>query len=174
MTWQLDTAHTEIGFSVRHMMITTVRGTFGAVEAKVDLDPDNLAASSVEAHINASSVNTGEPQRDGHLRSADFFDVENHPKITFKSRSVKAEGSNLKVTGDLTIRGATRSVTLSGEHQGPSKDPWGMSRVGFSLSGEIDREEFGLKWNQALEAGGVLVAKKVKLNLEIQVIDKPA
>jgi polyisoprenoid-binding protein YceI len=174
MTWQLDTAHTEIGFSVRHMMITTVRGTFGAAQATVDLDPENLAASSVEASIDASSVNTGEAQRDGHLRSADFFDVENHPKITFKSKSVQTDGSHRKVTGDLTIRGTTKSVTLSGEHQGPSKDPWGMSRVGFSLSGEIDREEFGLKWNQALEAGGVLVAKKVKLNLEIQVIDKPA
>lgn len=173
MTWQLDTAHTEIGFSVRHMMITTVRGTFATVEAAVNLNPENLAASTVEATIEANSVNTGDAQRDGHLRSADFFDVENQPTITFKSKSVQTEGANLKVTGDLTIRGTTQSITLSGEHQGPSKDPWGMSRVGFSLSGELNREDFGLKWNQALEAGGVLVAKKVKLNLEIQVVDKP-
>jgi polyisoprenoid-binding protein YceI len=172
MTWQLDKAHSEVGFSVRHMMISTVRGNFAGVEAEVTFNPENLSDSRVEAKIDAETIDTGEAQRDGHLRSADFFDVENHPHIVFKSTNVRVSGTDIEVTGDLTIRETTKSVTLKGEYQGPGKDPWGMMRMGFSLAGEIDREDFGLTWNQALETGGVLVAKKVKMQVEVQLVDK--
>lgn len=172
MTWQLDKAHSEIGFSVRHMMISTVRGHFSGVEAEVVFNPDDLSASKVEAKIDAETIDTGEAQRDGHLRSADFFDVENHPHLVFKSTNVSVRGTDIEVTGDLTIRETTKAITLKGEYQGPGKDPWGMTRMGFSLTGEIDREDFGLTWNQALETGGVLVAKKVKIQIEAQLVDK--
>lgn len=172
MTWQLDAAHSEIGFSVRHMMISTVRGTFTGVEAQIAFNPEDVSTAQVEAKIDAKSIDTAEAQRDGHLRSADFFDVENHPFILFKTTKVKASGADIDVTGDLTIRGISKSIILKGEIQGPGKDPWGMMRVGVSLSGEIDREDYGLTWNQALEAGGVLVAKKVKIQIEAQLVDK--
>jgi polyisoprenoid-binding protein YceI len=170
MSWKIDGSHTKVGFAVRHMMITTVRGTFAAPTVDLSLNPDDLTKSSVRATIDAASVSTNEPARDAHLKSADFFDVENHPNLTFVSTSVKRKGDDVEVVGDLTIRGTTKSVVLKGEGQGPVKDPWGAPRFVFSLSGEVDREEFGLKWNQALEAGGVLVAKKVKLELEVQLV----
>ena len=171
MAYKIDGAHSKVGFAVRHMMISTVRGSFATPTLDLSLDPNDLTKSSVKVTIDAASVNTGESARDGHLRSGDFFDVENHPSITFVSTSAKRKGDDLELTGDLTIRGVTRSVTLKGEGQGPAKDPWGNNRFAFSLSGDIDREDFGLKWNQALEAGGVLVAKKVKLEVDIQLVE---
>lgn len=171
MSWKIDSAHSKVGFAVRHMMISTVRGTFAnPADVEISFDPANLSAAKVKASIDAASVDTGETARDNHLRSADFFDAEKHPKITFVSTSVKGKGGDVEVTGDLTIRGVTKPIVLQGEVAGPAKDPWGGQRVGFSLSGDIDREAWGLTWNQALEAGGVLVAKKVKLEIEVQLV----
>ena len=170
MTWKIDSAHSEVGFAVRHMMISTVRGKFTKVDADVSLDPAQLEQAKVTARIDAASIDTAEEKRDGHLRSPDFFDVAQYPTLTFTSTKVSRNGDELTVTGNLKIKDQEHSVTLKGEVTGPSKDPWGNTRVGFSLSGEIDREQFGLTWNQALEAGGVLVAKKVKLSLEVQLV----
>lgn len=170
MTWNIDSAHSEVGFAVRHMMISTVRGKFTKFEGDVTLDPGKLEEAKVTARIDAASIDTGEEKRDGHLRSADFLDVANYPTLTFTSTRVKRSGDDVEVTGNLKIKDQEHAVTLKGEVTGPSKDPWGGTRVGFSLSGEIDRETFGLTWNQALETGGVLVAKKVKLVLEVQLV----
>lgn len=170
MAWNIDRAHSEIGFSVRHMMISTVRGKFNEFEADVTLDPEHLEAAKVTARIQAASIDTSEPKRDGHLRSADFFDAEKFPALTFTSTKVTRDGSDLVVVGNLKIKEQELPVTLKGEVVGPGKDPWGNSRLGFSLSGEIDREAWGLGWNQALEAGGVLVGKKVKLSIEAQLV----
>ncbi len=170
MTWQLDPLHAEVGFEVRHMMVSKVRGRFTDFTADVQLDPARPEASHVEASIAVASVDTGVADRDAHLRSADFFDAEQHPRITFRSTRVEPRGEGaFRVEGLLAIRGVERPVALDGEYEGPASDPWGNSRVGFSLSGEIDREEFGLTWNQALEAGGVLVARKVRLTIDAEV-----
>jgi polyisoprenoid-binding protein YceI len=170
MAWKIDPSHSQVGFAVRHMMISTVRGQFGSYDADVELDPAKLDEAKVTARIAAASIDTKEEKRDGHLRSPDFFDVEKYPTITFKSTKVKRSGDNLEVTGNLKIRDQEHPITLKGEVVGPGKDPWGNQRLGFSLSGDIDRETWGLTWNQALETGGVLVAKKVKLVLEAQLI----
>jgi len=170
MAWNIDQSHSDLGFAVKHMMISTVRGKFTRYSADVQLDPTNLAASKVTAEIETASVETGEEKRDGHLRSPDFFDVEKYPKMIFTSTKVTRSGDDLEVTGNLKIKEQEHSITLKGEVSGPSKDPWGNQRVGFSLSGELEREKWGLGWNQALEAGGVLVGKKVKITLEAQLI----
>jgi polyisoprenoid-binding protein YceI len=151
-------------------MISTVRGKFTKVEADVSLDPAKLEQATVTARIDAASIDTREEKRDGHLRSPDFFDVANYPTLTFTSTKVTRHGDEIEVTGNLKIKDQEHPITLKGEVTGPSKDPWGNQRVGFSLSGELDRENFGLTWNQALEAGGVLVAKKVKLEIEGQLV----
>ena len=170
MAWNIDKSHTEVGFAVRHMMISTVRGTFTRYDAVISIDPANLEAAKVTARIEAGSVDTKEDKRDGHLRSPDFFDAEKYPTLTFTSTKVVRRGADVEVTGNLKIKDQEHAVTLKGEFVGPGKDPWGNTRVGFSLSGDIDREQFGLTWNQALEAGGVLVAKKVKIVVEAQLI----
>jgi polyisoprenoid-binding protein YceI len=170
MAWKIDAAHSEVGFAVKHMMISTVRGKFTSFEADVDLDPARLEAAKVTARVQAASINTNEDKRDGHLRSADFFDADKYPTLTFTSSKVTRSGDELEVVGNLKIKDQEHPVTLKGEFTGPSKDPWGNTRVGFSLSGEIEREKWGLNWNQALEAGGVLVGKKVKLSIETQLI----
>jgi polyisoprenoid-binding protein YceI len=170
MAWKVDAAHTDVGFAVKHMMISTVRGKFTSFDADVELDPARLEAAKVTARIAAASVNTNEEKRDGHLRSPDFFDAEKYPTLTFTSTNVKRSGDELEVTGKLKIKDQEHSITLKGEVTGPGKDPWGNTRVGFSLSGEIEREQWGLGWNQALEAGGVLVGKKVKLSIETQLV----
>ena len=172
MAWELDTAHSEVAFAVKHMMISTVKGKFTSFAASVSLDPKNVTAASVEASVDIASIHTGEEQRDGHLKSGDFFDAEQHPKMTFKSTSVTQSGTAVTIAGDLTIKGSTKPVTLKGTMEGPAKDPWGNQRVGFSLATEIDREDFGLTWNQVLETGGVLVGKKVKISVEAELIAK--
>jgi polyisoprenoid-binding protein YceI len=172
MTWNIDNTHSEVGFSVRHMMISNVRGKFEKFDAEVELDPKNLESAKVTATIGTASINTGVEQRDNHLRSPDFFDSEKHPSMVFTSTKVKQNGSELEVTGQLKIRDQQHEITLTGELEGPGKDPWGNTRVGFSLSGELEREQWGLSWNQALETGGVLVAKKVKLSIEAQLVEK--
>jgi polyisoprenoid-binding protein YceI len=168
MAWTIDKAHTSVGFAVRHMMMMTVRGKFTRYDADIQLDPGNLDAGKVTARIETGSVSTQEEGRDNHLRSADFFDAEKFPVMTFTSTQVKRSGGHLEVTGNLKIKDQEHPVTLKGEVIGPSKDPWGNTKLGFSLSGEIEREQWGLTWNQALEAGGVLVAKKVKIEIEAQ------
>ena len=170
MAWKIDTAHTDVGFAVKHMMISTVRGKFTRFDADVDLDPARLEAAKVTARIEAASIATQEDKRDGHLRSPDFLDAEKYPTLTFTSTKVARSGDELEVTGNLKIKDQEHSITLKGEVTGPGKDPWGNARIGFSLSGEIDREKWGLRWNQALEAGGVLVGKKVKLEIETQLV----
>ncbi|HYP90820.1 MAG TPA: YceI family protein [Polyangiaceae bacterium] len=170
MAWNIDKAHSEVGFAVKHMMISTVRGKFASFDADVELDPANLSAAKVTARIDAKSLDTNEEKRDGHLRSPDFFDVEKYPTLTFTSTKVTGSAEEVEVAGTLKIKDQEHPVTLKGEVTGPSKDPWGNLRVGFSLSGEIERERWGLGWNQALEAGGVLVGKKVKIVLEAQLV----
>lgn len=167
--WVVDGSHSEVGFAVRHMMIATTKGRFSKVEGTLDFDPENLAAATFEGKIEAGSIDTRDENRDNHLRSADFFDVENHPFITFtNSKVTKVDGNEFTLVGDLTIRGTTKQVTLAGEFLGTNVDPWGNTKAGFTASGKVNRKEFGLLWNVALEAGGVLVADEVKLTLELE------
>jgi|SRR5690606_7116166 len=170
MTWKLDPTHTQIQFSVRHMMISTVRGTFQKYEADATIDPSAIGKSKVVAKVEAASINTGEAQRDAHLKSADFFDADNFSHLTLESTKVTTSGDEVTIDANLTIKGITKPIQLKGEVLGPHKDPWGNQRIGFSVSGELEREDFGLSWNQALEAGGVLVGKKVKINLDAQFV----
>lgn len=169
--WTIDTAHTTVGFTARHLMITKVRGRFGAVTGALTIAEDPLR-SSVEASIEMASVDTGDEGRDTHLRSADFFDVENHPTMTFVSTGIRGSerGAEFVLAGDLTIRGVTRSVELDLEFEGVSPDPWGGTRVGFTASGEIDRREFGLEFQVALDNGSLLVGETVKIQLDVQAV----
>lgn len=170
--WQFDPAHTNLDFVARHMMVTTVRGTFRIFDGAIDFDPDNLAAGGkVRVNIDVNSIDTGVEQRDGHLRSGDFFDVDNYPAITFQSTHVElTDDQQGRVTGDLTIRGVTRPVTLDVEFFGVHKSPFGDKRAGFEAQTTINREDWGLTWNQTLESGGVLVSKEIKLNLSVQAV----
>ncbi len=170
--WVIDAAHSNVGFTVKHMMITNVRGEFTKIEGTVSWDASKPEATQIEAVIDATSISTREEKRDGHLKSPDFFDVEKFPKITFKSKSVKAKGKEeLSVTGDLTIHGVTKEVVLEVEGpSAPSTDPFGNVRVGATANTKIKREDFGLVWNAALEAGGVLVGNDVKISIDISLI----
>ncbi|WP_396206461.1 YceI family protein [Gemmatimonas sp.] len=166
MKWVLDPAHSQVQFSVKHLGISTVRGTFDAFSGSID--EENGQATAVTVEIDVASLDTGNEQRDGHLRSADFFDVENHPKATFALTTFERSGDDVIATGDLTIRGTTKPVTLKGEIGGPATDPWGNQKVSATLETKIARKEWGLVWNVALEAGGVLVSDDVKLSIDIQ------
>jgi len=171
MIWQIDNSHTHVGFSVKHMMVATVRGEFKQYTGTLELDPSDLALSKVSGEIEVASLDTREANRDQHLRSSDFFDAEQFPKITFASRRIeRLDEENYRVIGDMTIRGVTRQVTLEAEYSGIHKDPWGGTRTGFVVRGAIDRKDFGLTWNAALETGGVLVGEKVKLELDVEVV----
>jgi polyisoprenoid-binding protein YceI len=170
-TWNLDTVHSGINFSVRHMVVAKVRGRFPKFNGSVELDESDLTRSVVEATIDASSIDTGTAQRDDHLRSADFFEVERFPQIRFRSTGIeKLAEDRYRLTGELTIRDVSREIALEVEYGGRGKDPWGNERVGFSAKGSLDRKDFGLKWNQALEAGGVLVSDRVEIELEMQAV----
>lgn len=173
-TWNIEPTHTLVEFSAKHMMITTVKGRFREVSGVINIDEQNPDRSTVEASMNASTIDTGVAQRDQHLASADFLDAATHAAITFKSRKVQgaraSAGDEFTVVGDLTIRGTTREVTLKAAYEGRGKDPWGGERISFTATGKIDRREFGLTWNQALEMGGILVSNDVKINLEIQAV----
>ncbi|HVJ90269.1 MAG TPA: YceI family protein [Labilithrix sp.] len=172
-TYSIDTSHSEIGFSVRHMVFAKVRGQFKTWNATLEYDAAAPAKSVVTVEVDTASIDTREAQRDAHLRSADFFDSESHPKMTFKSTRVEPAGEGkYKLIGDLTIRGTTNEVTLDVEQTGAGKDPWGNDRLGFAARATINRSDWGLKWNQALEAGGVLVSDKVELEIEVQVVAK--
>jgi len=169
--WNIDPAHTDITFVVKHMMVTNVRGSFAGVSGTIDFDPANTAAASVDITIDVNSINTGAADRDNHLRSADFFEVEKYPNMTFKSTAVEVTGdSTAKVTGDLTIRDVTKSVVLDVEFIGQGVSPFGDTRAGFEANTTINREDFGLTWNQALEAGGVLVGKDIRIMLDVQAV----
>lgn len=167
--WNLDTSHSAVEFTVRHLVVTKVRGSFGKYTASVEI-ADDLTQSKISAEIDVASVTTGENDRDNHLRSADFFDAENFPKITFKSTSIAPAGNQYQLTGDLTMHNTTRSITLDLEFNGISKDPYGNTRSGYSASGELSRKDFGMEWNVPLEGSGVLVSDKIQINLEIQLI----
>ncbi|HEU4642128.1 MAG TPA: YceI family protein [Gemmatimonadaceae bacterium] len=168
-TWQIDPAHTGVEFAVKHMMISTVKGRFTHVSGTIRLDESNPARSSVEATIDATSIDTRVEQRDAHLRSADFLDADRFPSITFRSTRVVPRGEGrAEVTGDLVIHGVTRQITLEVEEQGRLKDPYGNDRVGFSATGKLDRRDFGLTWNQTLEAGGLLVGNEVRISIEVE------
>ncbi len=171
MRWNIDPTHSTAEFSVRHLMITNVRGRFGKLAGVVEYDPENPAAASVEATIDATSIDTRDENRDNHLRGPDFFDVAQHPTITFKSRSVTANRGTLVAVGDLTMHGVSREVTLTIEDiSTPTRDPWGNQRVGASAHTKINRKEWGRGWNQLLEAGGVAVGETVKIELEISMV----
>ena len=167
-TWNIDTAHSVLEFSVKHMMFTTAKGRFNEFAGTIQYDPQNPANSSVEVTINPASINTNTADRDAHLRSADFFDVETYPEASYRSTSVRAKGDDLVIEGELTIKGITRPVTLEAEYQGAGVNPWGVEVAGFEAKGKFSRKDFGLNWNQALESGGVLVSDEVKLNLAVQ------
>jgi polyisoprenoid-binding protein YceI len=167
----IDNAHSDISFSVRHMVFAKVRGHFTKWSAQMVFDPADASKASVEASIDAASIDTREPQRDAHLRSPDFLDVEKFPTITFKSKRIESAGENrYRVVGDLTIHGTTREVTLDVEQTGRGKDPWGNERVGFVARTSINRLDYGLKWNQALETGGVLVGEKVDIEIDVEAV----
>jgi len=172
-TYNIDGAHSSIAFSVRHMVFAKVRGQFTRWEGAVAFDDADPSRSSVEATIDAGSIDTHEAQRDGHLKAADFLDVEKFPKIAFKSKRFEAAGKDrYRIVGDLTIKSATKEVTLDTEHLGGGKDPWGNQRIGVSAKTTIDRGDFGLKWNQALETGGLLVGEKVEIEIDLE-LTKP-
>lgn len=173
-TWQIDPAHTAVEFAVKHMMFTTVRGRFKDVKGTIEVDEQNPDASHVEVEIAAASIDTGVADRDAHLRSADFLNVEEQPSLTFRSKRVegamKKKGDKFKLIGDLTIRGTTMEVTLDCTYEGTGKDPWGGTRFGVRATTTIDRRDWGLKWNQALETGGILVANEVRIEVEVQAV----
>jgi len=169
--WNIDATHSGINFSIRHMVVSKVRGRFAKYAGTLELDDDDLSRSVVEATIDASSIDTGTPQRDEHLRSADFFDAERFPELRFRSKRIEKVGDDrYRVLGELTIRDVTREVSLDVEHGGRAKDPWGNERAGFVAKTTLDRKDFGLAWNQALEAGGVLVGDRVDIELEVQAV----
>lgn len=170
-TWTIDPAHSVLGFSVKHMMFTTARGRFSDFSGTIEFDPENVAASSVEVTIDTASINTSTADRDAHLRSADFFDVDEHPTATFRSTSVEADeddDDDFLIHGELTIKGITKPVTLKAEYEGTGVNPWGVEVAGFEAKGKFNRKDFGLNWNQALESGGVLVSDEVKLSIDVQ------
>jgi polyisoprenoid-binding protein YceI len=165
--WNVDPAHSSIGFVARHLMVTKVRGRFTKFTGTVTIAEDPLK-SSVEAEVDLEPVSTGDETRDNHLRSADFFNTEANRTMTFKSTSLKQDGDDYELTGDLTIAGITKPITFELEFEGVNQDPWGNTKAGFEAESEISRKEWGLNWNVALEAGGVLVGDKIKIELDIQ------
>ena len=170
MNWTIDGIHSHIGFSVKHMMVATVRGQFKQYRGTAAIDPTDFLRSQFAGEIDVASVDTGNEQRDGHLKSADFFDVENNPKITYKSTSVSVKGDEIVTVGDLTIGGHTAPIELVWEFGGVAKDPWGNVKAGFEGTAVINRSDWGITWNAALETGGFLVSDKVTLELEISAI----
>lgn len=171
MRWDIDATHSSVGFAVRHMMVATVRGRFGGVSGSIELDPSSPETASALVRIDAASVDTGMPKRDDHLRSADFFDAATHPEIVFRARGAQRVGADrYRLDGDLTIRGTTRPISLDAELAGPFDGGKAGTRVGLSATGRIDRKDFGLNWNVALEAGGWLVSDQVRLEIELAAV----
>jgi polyisoprenoid-binding protein YceI len=173
-TWQIDPTHSSVELAVKHMMFTTVRGRFTDVTGTIEIDEQNPERSTVNVEIATKSIDTGVADRDAHLRSADFLDVEQFPTITFRSKRVegtlKNEGDQFRITGDLTIRGKSAEVTLDSVYLGSGKDPWGNFKAGAEASTKIDRREFGLVWNQTLETGGILVSNDIRIEIQVQAV----
>jgi polyisoprenoid-binding protein YceI len=169
--WTIDPTHSEIGFKVKHMMFTNVSGKFNAFDASIENEDNNFETSKINFSASINSVDTNNPDRDTHLRSADFFDADNFPKLSFVSTNIKKinEGE-YQISGNLTIKDVAKNITLETEYSGLMTDPWGNTKIGLSITGKINRKEFGLTWNTALEAGGVLVGEEIKLVSEIQLI----
>ena len=170
-TWNIDHSHSGVHFTVRHLMVSKVRGAFGKWTATLDLDEADITKSKVDVTIDAASIATGEPKRDDHLRSPDFFEVERFPELRFRSTKVERTGADtLAVTGELTIRDVTKTIVLAVEEGGRVKDPWGGTRLGYSAHAAISRKDFGLTWNALLEAGGVAVGDKIEIGIEIEAL----
>ena len=171
--WKVDPSHTSVNFSVRHMMVTTVRGRFTEVEIpEIEFDPEHPEQGRVAAKIKTASISTGDPNRDNHLRSADFFDAEKYPELTFVSRSIEKAGGHYRINGDLTIGDVTRPVVLDAEYNGTAPSPMGGSMAGFEATTKISRKEWGLNWNVALESGGWLVGDEVKIELSVELVQR--
>jgi polyisoprenoid-binding protein YceI len=167
--WAVDTAHSSVDFSIRHMMISKVKGSFDSFEAQIDADPQDLTSANIQVSIDVSSIDTKNTDRDAHLRTADFFDVENNPKLTFESTSITKKGDGeYSVNGNVNLHGVTRPETFTVSFEGAGKDPWGNEKVGFSATGTLKRSDYGLTYNAALETGGVLLGDDVKVSIEIQ------
>lgn len=166
--WTIDQAHSEIGFSVKHMMISKVKGSFTSFDAAVEANEENLSGALIDFKIATESINTNNADRDNHLRSADFFDAEQYPYITFKANDIVQKDDEYELNGDLTIKGVTRPATFEVEYGGKGTNPWGVEVVAFNAEGKINRKDFGLTWNQSLETGGVLVGEDIKISLELQ------
>ena len=174
-TWQIDANHSAVAFAVKHMMFTTVRGRFQDMKGTIEVDEKNPARSIVNVEIGAASIDTGVADRDGHLRSGDFLDVEKHPLITFRSKRIEGDiHGNFVVAGDLSIRGKSAEVTLDAVFEGTGTDPWGGTRSGIRATTKIDRRDWDLTWNQALETGGILVGNDLRIELEIQAVKQVA
>lgn len=169
--WALDPTHSEVQFKVKHLMITNVTGNFGVFSTNVETEDDDFTKSSISFSADINSINTNNEQRDGHLKSADFFDAENYGTLSFTATSFeKVDDENYKMSGDLTIKDVTKNVTLNVEFGGINKDPWGNTKAGFTINGKINRKDFGLNWNASLETGGMLVSEEVRLMAEIQLV----
>jgi polyisoprenoid-binding protein YceI len=174
-TWQIDPAHTHVGFAVKHLMISTVRGRFSDVAGTVIVPGDDFSRAQVEATIGVASIDTQEPQRDGHLKSPDFFDTGTYPAMTFKSRRIDPSSgatNQYRVVGDLTLHGVTKEIVFEATLEGRATDPYGNHRAGFSATGTISRKDFGLGWNQLLETGGVVVGDEIRMSIDAQLIAK--
>jgi polyisoprenoid-binding protein YceI len=171
-TWTIDTAHSEIGFKVKHLVISTVSGKFTAFEGRIEADNDDFSNAKISFTADISGIHTGNEQRDGHLKSADFFDAANHPKLSFVSTSVEhRDGSDdYKITGNLTLRGTTKSIILNGEFGGIQQNMYGQTVAGFEVMGKINRQDFGLTWSAVTEAGGIVVSDEVKLVANVEVV----
>lgn len=175
MAWEIDKAHSQVTFSVKHMMISTVRGHFNVLNGQLHIDEEHPENSWVEAEVDTASIDTNDEKRDAHLRSPDFFDAEKYPKITFKSTKVqRVDGEHYKVTGNLTMHGVTKEVVFDAEYSGQIKDAWGMQRAALSATTTINRKDFGLTWNVALETGGVMVSENVKIEIDLEAVQVPA
>jgi polyisoprenoid-binding protein YceI len=171
-TWQIDPSHSTAEFAVRHMMVSTVKGHVSSVEGTISLDETDLAHSSVTVSLDATSIDTREPKRDVHLRSADFLDVEQFPKITFSSTRIEHDRDGYRIVGDLTVRDVTREMGLMAAFEGQQRDPWGGERAGFTAQGAIDRRDFGLTWNQPLPGAGIMLGNDVRISIELEAVLK--
>jgi polyisoprenoid-binding protein YceI len=169
-TWNIDPSHTTISFVARHMVVTKVRGRFRSFRGTLALDREDLTNSAIDVSIDTASIDTADEKRDAHLRSAEFFDADSFPSITYVSKSVAKKGGRYAVTGDLTMHGVTKEVVLDAELEGKGKDPWANQRIRFSAKTSVNREHYGLKWNQVLEAGSLLVSTKIDIELEVQAV----
>lgn len=172
MAWTIDTAHTSVAFVVRHMGLSKVRGLFKSFSGEVDGDPGDLTSANGRVEVDVASIDTGNADRDSHLRSADFFDVDKHPTMVFETKRIVNNGNDFKVIGDLTIKGITNEVELDYEHGGDSVDPFGNRKMGGTLTGTINRRDWGLNWNVPLDTGGVLVSEKITLEIDFQLAER--